>query len=135
MDTGLIPFGILMTGDEETGGDLGAGFALSRIKTDFCIALDGGNPDKIVIKEKGPCKIKLTAHGKSAHGARPWLGENAIEILMDDLTHLKALFSEKSKDHWHKTLNIGIIKAGTAHNQVPDRAEAISINRIVVIIL
>jgi len=44
-----IPFGLLITGDEETGGDQGVGHVLPRIRTDFCIALDGGNPDKIVI--------------------------------------------------------------------------------------
>jgi len=119
-----MPFGILITGDEESGGINGAKYVLGLISTDFAIALDGGSVEKIIVHEKGLCHIKLTASGVSAHGARPWLGINAIEILIEDLSNIKNLFQEDSDDHWHKTLNIGKIKAGNAVNQVPDVAEA-----------
>ncbi|MCK7511835.1 MAG: hypothetical protein MZV70_52510 [Desulfobacterales bacterium] len=35
-------------------------------------------------KEKGIVRLKLVGRGKTAHGARPWLGENAIENLIAD---------------------------------------------------
>ncbi len=123
-DINQIPFGLLITGDEETGGNNGAGYVLAKIKPDLCIALDGGSADELIIKEKGPCKMKLTARGKSAHGARPWLGVNAIDILMNDLGKLKKMFDDETDDHWHKTLSTGIVRAGSAHNLVPDCAEA-----------
>jgi len=60
--------------DEEIGGHDGAQAALAQLKADFAIALDGGNLRKIVVKEKGILRLKLISRGKTAHGARPWLG-------------------------------------------------------------
>ena len=120
-----LPLGILITGDEEAGGFKGAKEALKTIRTDFCIALDGGNVRKIVTKEKGVLRLKLISRGKAAHGSRPWLGENAIEKLFEDYQSIKAFFSDQTPEHWHKTINFGIIHAGKSANQVPDLAEAV----------
>ena len=120
-----LPFGILLTGDEEIGGANGAQKILHEFKTDFCIALDGGNIQKIVVKEKGILRLKLISRGKTAHGARPWLGDNAIERLIEDYRRIKAFFDISAPDHWHRTLNFSIIHAGSVINQVPDYAEAL----------
>jgi len=120
-----LPFGILITGDEEVGGYHGAENALKKIQADFCIALDGGGLKKIVVKEKGLLTLKLISKGKAAHGARPWLGENAIVKLFEDYRKLSSLFQSSSLDHWHRTLNFGIVQGGKSHNQVPDHAEAV----------
>jgi succinyl-diaminopimelate desuccinylase len=117
--------GIIITADEEIGGANGAQKALKEIKAEFCIALDGGGLNKIVIKEKGIVKLKLIARGKTAHGARPWLGENAIENLIKDYQVLKTNFELSAPDHWHRTLNFSWIQAGKVSNQVPDYAEAL----------
>lgn len=121
-----LPFGLLITGDEEVGGRCGAQRVLDEVTTDFGIALDGGNLRKVVVKEKGILRLKLIAQGRSAHGARPWLGENAVDNLMADYLALKPLFAANMpEDHWHRTLNLSRITAGKADNQVPDRAEAL----------
>ena len=120
-----LSLGILITGDEEIGSTSGAQPALKEIKADFCIALDGGNLEKIVVKEKGILKLKLIARGKTAHGARPWLGENAIENLIADFQTLKKYFEHSTPDRWHRTLNFSSIQAGKSSNQVPDHAEAL----------
>jgi succinyl-diaminopimelate desuccinylase len=120
-----LPLGVLITADEEIGSANGARRALKEIKAEFCIALDGGSLKKIVLKEKGIIKLKLIARGKTAHGARPWLGENAIENLIDDYKILKAAFEISAPDHWHRTLNFSRIRAGQSGNQVPDYAEAL----------
>jgi len=124
-DQNDLPFGIIITADEEIGGANGAQKALKEIKAEFCIALDGGSLNKIVIKEKGIVKLKLIARGKTAHGARPWLGENAIENLINDYMVLKTNFELAAPDHWHRTLNFSRIQAGKVSNQVPDYAEAL----------
>ena len=124
-DEAELPLGVLITGDEEIGGQNGAKKALAHVKTDFCIALDGGSLKKIVTKEKGIIHLKLTAGGVAAHGSRPWLGENAIENLMADYEVIKTFFEETREDRWHRTINFGFIRAGESINQVPDRAEAI----------
>jgi succinyl-diaminopimelate desuccinylase len=120
-----LPFGILISSDEEIGGHNGAQAALSHLKAEFAIALDGGCLRKIVSKEKGIVRLKLIARGKTAHGARPWLGENAIEKLMADYLRIRAHFPATALDHWHRTLNFSRIQAGKAVNQVPDYAEAL----------
>jgi succinyl-diaminopimelate desuccinylase len=119
-----LPFGLLISGDEEVGGHNGARAALGQLRADFAIALDGGNLRKIVTKEKGILRLKLVARGRTAHGARPWLGENAIEKLIADVARLKAHFEVTAPGHWHRTLNFSRIQAGKAMNQVPDYAEA-----------
>lgn len=119
-----LPFGVLITSDEEIGGRMGAREALKELRTDFCIALDGGNLQKIVVKEKGILHLKLITGGKTAHAARPWLGDNAIENLIQDYLKITPLFKTTAPDHWHRTLNFSRIRAGESTNQVPDRAEA-----------
>jgi succinyl-diaminopimelate desuccinylase len=123
---GKVPFGILITGDEEVGGFNGAQASLRDMACEFCIALDGGRVDKIVVKEKGVLQLKVVALGKTAHGARPWMGENAIEKLMEDCRIVKQFFTDQeAPQHWHRTMNLSILNAGESINQVPDRAEAI----------
>jgi succinyl-diaminopimelate desuccinylase len=120
-----LTFGLLLTGDEEIGGYNGAKKQLADIRADFCIALDGGNPKTIITAEKGILRLKLMSHGQAAHGARPWLGENAIEKLMADYRRLTPFFGGTRSDHWHRTMSFTMIKAGMAGNQVPDCAEGI----------
>lgn len=120
-----LPCGLLISGDEEVGGHHGARQALAGLRADFAIALDGGRPDKIVVREKGILRLKLVARGRTAHGARPWLGENAIERLIADYGRIRAHFPSRDPDHWERTLNFSRIQAGGAVNQVPDHAEAL----------
>jgi len=117
-----MALGLLITGDEETGGENGAARILGTLRTDFALALDGGGPVQIVTREKGVIDVMMTATGKAAHGARPWLGSNAIDQLMEDYERLRALFPDQGGDHWHRTLNFGKVRAGESVNQVPDTA-------------
>jgi succinyl-diaminopimelate desuccinylase len=119
-----LPFGILITSDEEIGGFNGANKALQEIKTDFCIVLDGGNLDKIVVREKGSARLKLVSRVKAAQGSRPWLRENAIEQLIDDYVKLRTYFIRSVRQHWHRSINIRSIHAEKSHHQVPEYAEA-----------
>lgn len=124
-----MPFGLLLSGDEETGGANGVGALIETIDSEFCIAIDGGGPELIVNKEKGILQLKITATGKAAHGARPWLGENAFDNLVHDYLKLKSIFTEQAQDqsgdHWHKTMVLSNLHVGNGSiNVVPDKAEA-----------
>lgn len=126
LDDNTLSLGVLITGDEEIGGYNGARSALGGISCNFCIALDGGRVDKIVVKEKGILRLKIVASGKTAHGARPWQGENAIEKLIDDCRIVRGFFDGLAEpEHWHRSMNLSVIHAGDSVNQVPDQAEAI----------
>lgn len=120
-----LPVGLLITGDEETGGKNGAGFIAERIAPDYFIALDGGQPERIITKEKGILSLELSAKGKAAHAARPWLGESGFDILVEDYAKLKSFFSADTPDHWHPTLVLSNCRAGSGStNMVPDTATA-----------
>jgi len=118
-------FGLLLNGDEEVGGANGALAVLEKIELDFCLALDGGNPEKMVTKEKGILQLRLTARGKAAHGARPWLGHNAFDVLVADYQALQEQFATQTPDHWHKTMVLSNCRVGDGSiNIVPDQATA-----------
>lgn len=136
-------FRLLITGDEESGGRNGAGVLSREIRPDFCLALDGGSPKEIITRQKGVLRLSLTENGLSAHGARPWHGDNAAVKLLQDCLGIVRYFgeiaarAEASKparcpesglppvpDYWYPTCNLGILRAGETVNQVPDFASA-----------
>ena len=119
---------VLITGDEEVGGYNGARSTLGGINCDFCIALDGGRVDKIVIKEKGILRLKeieFTSGKTAPRGKTLGREKNAIEKLMADCLVVKGFFAGLSEpEHWHRSMNLAVIHAGDSVNQVPDKAEA-----------
>lgn len=120
-----MSLGLLLTGDEEVGGRNGVGKIGKLLQPDFFIAIDGGNPGLIVTKEKGTILINLEATGKAGHAARPWLAQNAFDILAKDYIKLLPLFSETTEDHWHKTMALTKSKVGNGStNIIPDKATA-----------
>ncbi|MBU1198999.1 MAG: M20 family metallopeptidase [Nanoarchaeota archaeon] len=114
--------GLMITTDEELGGHNGAGYVSKLYKTDFIIASEPTYLN-IVIKEKGVIWLKLIAKGKACHGSRPWLGENAIDILIKTYEKLRKKFPHINKDCWETTMNLGVIQGGKAPNIVAPSAE------------
>lgn len=122
-----LDIGIMLTSDEEIGGMNGVKSLLSGgYSSSIALLPDGGFDWKIEEAAKGALQVKLIAKGKSAHGSRPWLGENAINKLMLVLTEINAHFDKEKgpREDYYTTVNIGVIQGGSAPNQVPDYAEA-----------
>lgn len=120
-----MSFSLLLTGDEEVGGRNGVGIVSQTIQPEFFIALDGGNPNLIVTKEKGTLLLCLEAKGKAGHAARPWLAQNAFDILSEDYLKLLEIFSDKADDHWHKTMALTSSTVGNGStNMIPEMATA-----------
>ncbi|TCU75510.1 succinyl-diaminopimelate desuccinylase [Tissierella praeacuta] len=78
---------------------------------------------KINIAEKGAFWVEITTYGKTAHGAFPQKGINAV-------THMNALLSElisyrfkyeENSTLGHPTMNISTINGGVKTNVVPDK--------------
>jgi acetylornithine deacetylase/succinyl-diaminopimelate desuccinylase-like protein len=95
---------------------------------DFVIA---GEPTGLdaVYTHKGSAFVNLRTHGRSAHGARPELGENAIEKMLDVLTYFRGEFAAECASHSDpvlgaSTLSIGTIRGGSKTNIIPDSCEA-----------
>ena len=110
---------LLLTGDEEVGGSHGAKYVLGEvgIRSDFCIVLDGGEPNSYVTKAKGILRARFIATGIEAHASRPWLGDNAIEKLLKIYPKLKKLFADKDKTEWFTTMNLSTFNGGDAEKR------------------
>lgn len=121
---------LLITGDEEIGGENGAGFICEQYQfsPEFVLVADGPRVDAMEItnREKGLVWLEVTAEGVAAHGSRPWLGNNAIERLIDAIATIKQTLSITNEPGWHTTLSVtGISTSNTTYNKIPDDAHAV----------
>jgi succinyl-diaminopimelate desuccinylase len=119
---------ICFTFDEEIGGNAGTRFLLDTygLRPKTCFLPDGGDNFLIEADEKGVLQFRIKTAGKSAHGSRPWLGENAIDRFLAIYADLRAAFPAIDQPGlWGPTLNLGKLTGGAAANQVPDACEAL----------
>ena len=117
---------LLVVSDEEVGGFDGAKMIIEKEKyrPGVVIIPDGGDGWKIVNEEKGVYWLEITARGKTAHGSRPWLGDNAGEKLMKKYFEiLKAFKLAKNEQDVLPTINLGKMQGGLNLNQVMGEAK------------
>jgi succinyl-diaminopimelate desuccinylase len=119
-----LPFGILITSDEEIGGFNGAKKTLVGIQTDFCIVLDGGNIEKIVVKENGVARIKLIYRGNVNSGSESCQGENAVEKVMQDINTLETYFVKSSPESPYRAIVHNYIRTEKSPHGIPGFTEA-----------
>ena len=118
---------LAFTFDEEIGGNKGIGHLLNEVglRPAVCFLPDGGDNFQIEAKEKGVFHFQVKTSGRSAHGSRPWLGENAIDKMVAIYSDLRNEFPfVHTPEQWTHTLNLGKIVAGDAANKVPDACKA-----------
>ncbi len=119
------PLGLQLVTDEELGGQDGTKYQLQEgVLADFVIA---GENTNLAVKDKakGIIWVTLTAHGKTAHGAKPWLGENAIIKLMHVVEGLFETYPIPEKEAWQTTINLERLDTNNhAFNKIPDTATA-----------
>ncbi|MFQ5597997.1 MAG: M20 family metallopeptidase [Nitrospiria bacterium] len=122
--------GIVVTSDEETGGEAGIGYLVKEkgLRCGEAMIPDGGSLNEITVEEKGILHLKLRCRGRTAHAARPWLGNNPIEHLIDRFQVLRNFFDEKKEgaSKWHPTC--AVTRVGTENqtiNRIPLNATAI----------
>lgn len=79
---------------------------------------------RLVIGCKGTTPFQVRVQGKAAHGARPWLGINAVHRAMQVVTVLEKLdypvYNAPGYGPVKGSLNLGVIEGGRAYNIVPD---------------
>lgn len=121
--------GLLFTTDEEIGGKNGvAALAEKHCQGAVAFVFDQSSDWILMEKMKGILWLEVTATGKAAHGARPWLGQSANQELVEYLTALKAWYDTAMPQHdpnnYYTTFNLGTLQGGQATNQVSDSAKA-----------
>lgn len=94
------------------GGFLGD-FAITGEPTDL----------QIGVEAKGVLALRLEVAGVAAHGATPWLGDNAVLKAHDVFRSIESLpFARHSSELFDRpSINLGRILGGDALNKVPDR--------------
>lgn len=115
---------LIITGGEETGCD-GAKALIKAGPLPQAGALIVGEPtaNYPVIGHKGALWLRCETRGKTAHGAMPELGINAIYLAADALGKIRHFSPGPAHPLMkHPTLNVGRIQGGLNINSVPDRA-------------
>jgi len=88
---------------------------------DFAIT---GEPTNlhIGVQAKGVLVVRVHVSGRSAHGATPWLGDNAVLKAVDVFRGIESLpFTRESSDLFDRpSISLGRIEGGDAVNRVPD---------------
>jgi succinyl-diaminopimelate desuccinylase len=94
-------------------------------KADLAIALEPSD-NKLQLGCGGSLHASVTFHGRTAHSARPWQGENAIHKAANLLARLGAL--EPVTEivdglEWKNVVSATMASGGRARNVIPDRLE------------
>lgn len=119
------PLGLQLVTDEEIGGFQGTKLQVDRgVRANFVIAGESTKFD-IVNKAKGVLWLKVSCRGKTAHGAYPWRGENAIFKMNKFLVALYKKFPQPKKKVWQSTINLSRVEVSNqSFNKVPDDCTA-----------
>lgn len=118
---------LLFTCDEEVGGALGIQHMhrIGRLQADLALVAEPTSLD-IQIATKGRMNVEILTRGRATHGARPWLGHNAIEDMawiVAELERLRRRLEEKRHPLLGPaSLNVGLVAGGTVPNMVPSLA-------------
>ena len=86
-------------------------------------AITGEPTDMLVgVAAKGVLAMRIRVEGTAAHGATPWLGENAILRAIEVFGLIESLpFAAESSELYDRpSINLGRILGGDALNKVPD---------------
>jgi succinyl-diaminopimelate desuccinylase len=117
-----LNIGFLFTVDEEIGGYSIPALLEQGWRPKLVFIPDGGDNWQIEELAKGLYGAELIARGKTAHGSRPWEGDNALHRILDATTELRQLFPHQHPDD--ATLSVTQVTGGAAINQIADYASA-----------
>lgn len=122
LDEGLTDFGLVFDVGEESDF-AGVKKAVDAVEPQVVIV---GEPTGcgLVVGQKGLIIGRIVCEGRSAPGATPKKGVSAIMMLVDRLDALRKIALPLDPVLGETTLNVGLVKGGTAGNVVPAAAEA-----------
>ena len=110
--------------DEEDAQAGSRALLAGGLKADLAIV---GEPTrlKVVTAHKGSLWLRLETRGRSAHGARPELGRNAVHEMARIVNALQTDYTASLRKRRHPllgsaTVSVGTIRGGTQPNIVPD---------------
>ncbi len=111
----------VLNSEEEVGSPSSRGVleSLAPLTTEALVFEAGRDEDRIITARKGLGKLRIEATGRSAHaGLEHVRGVNAIHALALVIPRVEAL-TDYARG---VSLNVGLVRGGTAKNTVPDSA-------------
>ena len=123
--TVAYPLALQLVTDEEVGGRDGTRHQIERgVRGEF-VLIGETSALRIVTESKGMLGVTLRASGRGAHGAYPWLGDNALVKLQRSVHNVLARYPVVTEEAWRTTVNLARVHTpNQARNQVPAEAEA-----------
>jgi acetylornithine deacetylase/succinyl-diaminopimelate desuccinylase-like protein len=118
---------LLLTYDEEFGGEVGPAWLLAHKLTQPDLMIAAGFSYQVITAHNGCLQLEVTVHGQMAHAAIP---ESGVDALQAAVTLLNALYAQNTlyksitsqvKGITHPYLNVGLIEGGTNTNVIPGR--------------
>jgi acetylornithine deacetylase/succinyl-diaminopimelate desuccinylase-like protein len=118
---------LLVTYDEEAGGEIGPRYLLEQGLTHPDLAIGAGFSYAVVTAHNGCLHLEVDVAGRSAHAARPFTGVDALEAANAILTALYgwrgglAARTSAIAGIGSPQMTVGLISGGINTNVVPDR--------------
>jgi acetylornithine deacetylase/succinyl-diaminopimelate desuccinylase-like protein len=118
---------LLLTYDEEFGGEVGPAWLLAHQLTQPDLMVAAGFSYQVITAHNGCLQLEVTVHGQMAHAAIP---ESGVDALQAAVTLLNALYAQNTlyksitsqvKGITHPYLNVGLIDGGTNTNVIPGK--------------
>lgn len=119
---------LLLTYDEEFGGEMGPGWLLSHGLTQPDLMIAAGFSYQVITAHNGCLQLEVTVHGQMAHAAIPDSGVDALQAAVKILNVLyaqndvyRATLTSQVAGITHPYLNVGLIEGGTNTNVIPGK--------------
>ncbi len=123
--------------DEEVGGEHGAGFVVKEgYITPEWVIVGEQTLNRVAVGEKGSAGTEVIVRGRTAHGALPWEGANAIEAMAEVIVALRRELWPRLERRTHaffhpSSASVNLVEGGVKTNVVPDRASFFVDRRLV----
>lgn len=119
------PLALQLVTDEEVGGADGTAHQIAQGVRGSFVLIGEQSGLRVVTESKGLAQVRVTAHGRAAHAAYPWLGSNAVLLLTAALEKIMRRYPVPAAEEWTTTVNVARVETpNQAVNQVPAAATA-----------
>lgn len=90
---------VSLTADEETGGELGAGYIVRQglVRADYAVVCEGASATRVGCGHNGVLWLEVEVHGKAAHASNPQAGVNAFEAMAAMVQQAQSLKKELAR--------------------------------------
>jgi len=119
---------LLLTYDEEFGGEVGPAWLLAQGLTQPDLLIAAGFSYQVITAHNGCLQLEVTVHGQMAHAAIPESGVDALQAATKILNVLyaqndiyRATITSQVAGITHPYLNVGLISGGTNTNVIPGK--------------